>query len=189
VEYAAGGQARVAADAGRVGRELERPPLRAVRGWCPQQVGQTVGVDDLLIRPFEEADRVALVELWEHCSLTRPWNDPHRDIDRKLALGDRLLLVAVRSADLVGSVMAGYDGHRGWVNYLAVDPGQRRRGVATALIDAAVERLGELGCPKVNLQIRRANADAVRFYASLGFVEDDVISMGKRLVDDTVEPS
>jgi ribosomal protein S18 acetylase RimI-like enzyme len=141
-------------------------------------------VDDFLIRPFEAAHRPGLVLLWTRCSLVRPWNDPDRDIDRKLAVADGLLLVAHRGPELVGSVMAGYDGHRGWINYLAVDPAERRGGVATALMHGAEERLRGLGCAKINLQIRRANADAVSFYESIGFVEDDVISLGKRLVRD-----
>ena len=141
-------------------------------------------VDGVSIRVFEERDRMALVELWTRCELTRSWNDPDRDIDRKLAVGDELLLVATQDRELVGSVMAGYDGHRGWVNYLAVEPGKRRAGVGRLLMAAAEERLAALGCPKINLQIRES-ADAVAFYAAVGFAEDDVLSMGKRLVDDT----
>ncbi|MGI9643744.1 MAG: GNAT family acetyltransferase [Ilumatobacteraceae bacterium] len=136
------------------------------------------------IRVFEERDRHALVELWVRCGLIRPWNDPDRDIDRKLAVADDLLLVAEREGVLVGSVMAGYDGHRGWINYVAVDPAEGRAGVGRLLMAVAEERLAALGCAKINLQIRRENVDAVAFYAALGFVEDDVISMGKRLVDD-----
>jgi len=138
----------------------------------------------LEVRPFVEADRPELVELWRRCDLVRPWNDPDRDIDRKVALADGLLLVGLRSRVLVASVMAGYDGHRGWLNYLAVDPGERGGGVGRLLVGEAERRLSALGCPKLNLQIRRSNLDAVGFYTSLGYVEDDVISMGKRLIHD-----
>jgi ribosomal protein S18 acetylase RimI-like enzyme len=156
------------------------------------------------IRPFEERDRAGLVDLWRRCGLTRPWNDPDLDIDRKLDAGGDLLLVAhdpaARVGDelvgdelvgdvsigdvLVGSVMVGYDGHRGWINYLAVDPSRRRRGIGERLMAVAEQRLLAVGCPKINLQIRRTNLGAVEFYRSLGFVEDEVTSMGKRLIDD-----
>jgi ribosomal protein S18 acetylase RimI-like enzyme len=140
------------------------------------------------IRPFAERDRTALIDLWRRCGLTRPWNDPDRDIDRKLAVGDDLLLVACEESEpvgpVVGTVMVGYDGHRGWINYLAVEPSRQRRGIGEQLMAAAERRLRALGCPKINLQIRRTNVGAVDFYRSLGFVEDEVTSMGKRLVDD-----
>ena len=85
---------------------------------------------------------------------------------------------------IVGTVMAGYDGHRGWINYLAVDEEQRRRGIGRALMAAAEEELVALGCPKVNLQIRTGNAEALAFYERLGFGRDDVVSVGKRLERD-----
>jgi ribosomal protein S18 acetylase RimI-like enzyme len=138
----------------------------------------------LEIRPFVEADRMALVDLWRRCDLVRPWNDPDSDIDRKLALGDELLLVARRDGTIVGGVMVGYDGHRGWLNYLAVDQDEQRSGLGRRLVREAERRLLSLGCPKINLQIRRTNLDAVAFYESLGYVEDDAISMGKRLIHD-----
>lgn len=136
------------------------------------------------VRRFIEADRAELVELWRRCDLVRPWNDPDRDIDRKVALDDGLLLVGSRSNVVVAAVMAGYDGHRGWLNYLAVDPGERGGGVGRLLVGEAERRLVGLGCPKLNLQIRRSNLDAIGFYAALGYVEDDVISLGKRLIYD-----
>lgn len=143
------------------------------------------GTDRPDIRPFEERDRASLIDLWRRCGLTRPWNDPARDIDRKLALGDDLLLVACDETGLFASVMVGYDGHRGWINYLAVDPSRQRTGIGERLMVVAEARLRAVGCPKINLQIRRTNLGAVEFYRSIGFVEDDVTSMGKRLIDDT----
>ncbi len=139
---------------------------------------------DLEVRSFVESDRAALVGLWQRCGLARPWNDPDLDIDRKLAVDDGLLLVALIGDRVVAAVMAGYDGHRGWVNYLAVDPDSQGGGVGRQLIDEVERRLRALGCPKINLQIRRTNLGAVAFYESLGFVEDDAISMGKRLIHD-----
>lgn len=143
----------------------------------------------LTVRPFTEQDRPIVVALWERCDLTRPWNDPGLDIDRKLAAGPAGFLIgtvtsAVGSPEIVASVMVGYDGHRGWINYLAVDPGRRRRGIGERLMAVAEQRLLAVGCPKINLQIRRTNLGAVEFYRSLGFVEDEVTSMGKRLIDD-----
>ena len=74
------------------------------------------------IRPFREADEAQVVALWQACGLTRPWNDPHRDIARKLAVQRELFLVGEEGGRIVASVMAGYEGHRGWVNYLAWTP-------------------------------------------------------------------
>lgn len=138
----------------------------------------------LNVRPFLEADREGVIELWERCGLTRAWNDPAVDIDRKLARDGELLLVGCVGDEIVASVMAGYDGHRGWVNYLAVDPGAQGAGHGRAIMQAAEDRLLALGCPKVNLQIRTSNLDAVRFYESIGYTMDDVVSMGRRLIDD-----
>jgi ribosomal protein S18 acetylase RimI-like enzyme len=139
-----------------------------------------------VIRPFEPTDRAALIALWQECGLVVPWNDPDRDIDRKLAVDRAGLLVAIDDGhdQLVGSVMAGYDGHRGWVNYLAVVPTHQRRGLGRSLMDAAEDHLLGRGCPKINLQIRSTNPDVVVFYESLGFTHDPMLSMGKRLIVD-----
>jgi ribosomal protein S18 acetylase RimI-like enzyme len=138
----------------------------------------------VLIRAFKEEDEARVIELWTLAGLVRPWNDPKKDIARKLKLQRELFLVAELEGSLVGVVMAGYDGHRGWVNYLAVDIGQRRRGIGTALMRDAERRLKLFGCPKLNLQIRRENTAVQSFYAALGFKEDEAVSMGKRLESD-----
>jgi ribosomal protein S18 acetylase RimI-like enzyme len=136
------------------------------------------------IRAFQEADADRVVKLWERCGLLRPWNDPRKDIARKLEVQRELFLVGEIDGRIVAVVMAGYEGHRGWVNYLAVEPEQQGKGLGRQMM-AAVERgLAELGCPKVQLQIRRGNLDVVRFYRALGYAEDEVISMGRRLVFD-----
>jgi ribosomal protein S18 acetylase RimI-like enzyme len=143
------------------------------------------------IRAFEDADEEAVVDLWHRCGLTRPWNDPHRDIARKRSVQRELFLVGVEAGAIVASAMAGYDGHRGWVNYLAVDPARRRQGLARALMAEVEARLAALGCPKINLQIRKENVEARGFYERLGFAEDPSVSYGKRLVRDgesTSEP-
>lgn len=139
---------------------------------------------DIGIRPFRRDDRDALVELWRRCGLTRPWNDPNLDIDRKLAVDPDGLLVAEADGQVVGSVMAGYDGHRGWVNYLAVDPSQRGVRLGARLMDAAETLLRARGCPKLNLQVRTSNTSAFAFYEAIGYERDEVVSFGRRLVDD-----
>jgi ribosomal protein S18 acetylase RimI-like enzyme len=136
------------------------------------------------IRGFLREDSEQVVSLWERCGLTRPWNDPRRDIERRLKVQSELFLVGDIDGRVVGSAMAGFDGHRGWVNYLAVDPDLRRRGPGPAPRAPATAGLKRLGCPKVNVQIRRDNAAAMEFYRRLGFGEDDVVSMGKRLEPD-----
>jgi ribosomal protein S18 acetylase RimI-like enzyme len=133
------------------------------------------------IRPYQERDRDSLVALWASCDLTRAWNDPGRDIDRKLANDAQNLLVIERAGDIIGSVMVGYDGHRGWINYLAVHPSHQRQGFARQLTVEAERRLREVGCAKVNLQVRSSNARAHDFFSRIGYVPDAVVSLGKRL--------
>ena len=136
------------------------------------------------IRPFLEADEAAVIALWEACGLTRSWNDPRKDVARKLAVQREWFLLGEEDGRVVASVMAGYDGHRGWVNYLAVAPGARLRGHARALM-AEVERLlAAAGCPKINLQVRTSNAAVIDFYRALGYAQDDVVSFGRRLIAD-----
>ncbi len=141
-----------------------------------------------MLRSYRPGDHEALVSLWSICELTRPWNNPHRDIDRKLARdGDNLLLLE-EGGQLIASVMVGYEGHRGWVNYLAVHPDHRRQGLGRLLMDVAERRLRDLGCAKVNLQVRASNETATEFYRQIGYTVDDVVSLGKRLDDDLAGP-
>jgi ribosomal protein S18 acetylase RimI-like enzyme len=111
----------------------------------------------------------------------RPQNDPIKDILRKLEVRPDLFLVGLLERKIIGTVMAGYEGHRGWINYLAVLPEHRRRGYAAALMQEAERLLREAGCPKINLQVRAANVAVIDFYRKIGFAVDDVVSMGKRL--------
>jgi ribosomal protein S18 acetylase RimI-like enzyme len=138
----------------------------------------------LLIRPFKEGDEEALVSLWNMCKLTVPWNNPYKDIARKLKVQAELFLVGYLEDKLIASVMAGYDGHRGWINYFAVHPDFQARGYGKQLMDNVENRLRELGCPKINLQIREGNDKVLSYYQKLGFVEEKRINMGKRLEDD-----
>ena len=142
------------------------------------------------IRIFQLTDEAAVVALWRECGLTRPWNDPHADIARKLAEQPDLFLVGTVGAELVATAMAGFDGHRGWVYYLAVSPGHRKQSYGRALMQEAERLLMERGCPKLNLLVRSSNVEAIEFYGKLGYVQDDVIGLGKRLIhDQTPKPS
>ncbi len=141
----------------------------------------------MIIRPFVPADTDAVIALWQRCGLVRPWNDPRKDIARKLQVQPDLFLVGVREGRVVAAVMAGYDGHRGWINYLAVEPALQRGGLGQAMMAEAERGLRALGCAKVNLQVWRGNLAVMAFYSRLGYAEDDVISMGKRLEVDRAE--
>jgi ribosomal protein S18 acetylase RimI-like enzyme len=136
------------------------------------------------IRPFQPQDEEAVVSPWQRCDLVRPWNDPHKDIRRKLGVRPDLFLVGVLDGRVIACVMAGYEGHRGWLNYLAVDPGHQRHGLARAIVTEAERRLREAGCPKINLQIRTSNHGVIEFYRRLGYSTDKVVSMGRRLEHD-----
>ncbi|RYY87572.1 MAG: GNAT family acetyltransferase [Comamonadaceae bacterium] len=136
------------------------------------------------IRQFDEADTGAVVALWQRCGLTRPWNDPHKDIARKLGVQRELFLVGERDGVLVATVMAGYEGHRGWVNYLAVDAAHRGAGFGRRLMARVEADLLARGCPKLSLLVRSTNADVLAFYRSLGYAQDDAIPLGKRLIAD-----
>lgn len=138
----------------------------------------------LTIRPFQAGDEAAVIDLWRDCGLLRSSNDPRQDIQRKLAIQPELLLVGMLDERIVASVMAGYEGHRGWLNYLAVAPGHRQSGFGRAMVAEAEHRLRQLGCPKINLQVRHTNAPAMEFYRRIGFEVDEVASMGKRLSED-----
>lgn len=137
------------------------------------------------IRDFDLQDKLGLVELWDRCGLTRSWNDPDRDIERKLESRNGWLLVGILDDRVVAAVMIGFDGHRGWVNYLAVDPDCQRAGFGRAMMQEAEQRLLAANCPKINLQIRQGNREAVAFYESIGYSADLVVSMGKRLIPDS----
>lgn len=137
------------------------------------------------IRAFVPSDTESVVALWEACGLVRPWNDPRRDIERKATVQSELFLVA-EDADrrVVAAGMAGFDGHRGWVNYLAVLPELQGSGLGRTLMAEFEQRLAAMGCPKVNLQVRAGNEQVIGFYESLGYSPDQTVSLGKRLIPD-----
>lgn len=122
--------------------------------------------------------------LWTACGLVVPWNDPYKDIDRKLKVDRDLFLVGERAEGVVASVMGGYEGHRGWINYLAVMPSHQRRGIGRQMIEHLERLLEAKGCPKINLQVRETNEDVIAYYESLGYRKDRSITLGKRLEHD-----
>ena len=136
------------------------------------------------IRTFHPDDTEAVIALWHDAGLLRPWNDPRRDILRKGTVQPELFLVAVEAAQIVGAGMAGFDGHRGTVNYLAVAARLRGTGLGRRLMAEFEARLEALGCPKVNLLVRGDNTAVLEFYRGLGYVVDDAVSLGKRLIAD-----
>jgi ribosomal protein S18 acetylase RimI-like enzyme len=138
----------------------------------------------MLIRPYLSADENAVIGLWYRCDLLRSWNNPKQDIDRNVKVNPELFLVGVVDGKVVATAMGGYDGHRGWVYYLAVDPVYQRRGFGRLIMEAIEGKLLVIGCPKINLQIRTNNIDVVTFYESIGYSTEERISMGKRLVED-----
>jgi len=141
---------------------------------------------DVHLRTFDDADTDGVLALWreafpEYNRADKPHREPRRSIANKVAMQDGLFFVAVRDRKVVGTVMAGYDGHRGWVYSLAVATALRRRGVASALLRHAEAALTERGCLKLNLQVLTQSREALAFYAAHGYAADDVVSMGKRL--------
>src|ERR1700741_539778 len=114
----------------------------------------TGNVSEPLVRTYSVEDQRAVIDLWDRCGLLRPWNEPVKDIGRKLTVNSDWLLVAVIRNQVVGSVMIGYEGHRGWINYLAVDPSLRRLGIGRRLMEQAEEILRKAARPKINLQVR-----------------------------------
>jgi ribosomal protein S18 acetylase RimI-like enzyme len=141
-------------------------------------------MNDLVIRPYQTQDEAVVLELWLQCNLVVPQNNPGRDIKRKLQVNPECFLVGVVDGKLVATCMAGYEGHRGWINYLAVSPQYRRQGIGRRIMEEAEERLRSAGCPKINLQVRETNQEVIQFYARIGYTKDPVVSMGKRLEHD-----
>ena len=145
------------------------------------------GVGAFAIRAFSPADAEAVVALWHECGLVRAWNDPYKDIARKLSEQPELFLVIGAGGEkgvVVASAMVGFDGHRGWVYYLAVAPGMQRQSLGRALMARAEQLLIERGCPKLMLMVRSSNAAVIDFYRELGYGEETVVVMGKRLIPD-----
>jgi ribosomal protein S18 acetylase RimI-like enzyme len=135
----------------------------------------------MTIRSYQAAEEAQVIDLWHRCGLVVPWNDPERDIALKIEVQPELFLVGILDGRVVATVMAGYDGHRGWINYLGVAPECQRQGLGRQIMAAAETALDQRGCPKINLQVRSSNEAVIAFYQRLGFAIEDRVSMGKRL--------
>lgn len=136
------------------------------------------------IRLFERRDTQTVIDLWQRCGLVVPWNDPRRDIERKLADSPELFFVGEMDTRLVTVCMAGYDGHRGWIYYLGVDPDCRRQGLAARIVYHAESVLKARGCPKIDLMVRDTNQAVIEFYQRIGYKKDPVCVLSKRLISD-----
>lgn len=136
------------------------------------------------IREFHPGDERDIIALLKACDLVIPWTNPHQDIARELKVDPDLFLVGLEEETIVASVMGGYEGHRGWINYLAVHPDHRGKGFAESIMSQVEERIKSKGCPKICLQVRASNHEVIKFYESIGYRNDHIIGLGKRLVAD-----
>ena len=137
------------------------------------------------IRPFKIDDQEEVIALWKLCRLTRPWNNPVKDIERKLDIQSDMFLVMEVDKHIIGSVMAAYDGHRGMINYLAVNPLYQKKGFGKIIMSYVEQKLLEKGCPKINLLVRADNLTVKEFYKNIDYIEqEDVKVFGKRLISD-----
>jgi ribosomal protein S18 acetylase RimI-like enzyme len=137
------------------------------------------------LRPYDPRDEPSVIALWNECGITRPWNDPVKDIARKLTVQPELFLVGESDGQLVATAMFGFDGTRGWVHYLAVAPGRQGESLGRAIMTEGERLLTAMGCPKLNLQVRSGNERVIGFYRALGYAPDDTVSLGKRLISDS----
>jgi ribosomal protein S18 acetylase RimI-like enzyme len=136
------------------------------------------------IRRFQKKDEQAVIRLWVDCELVVPWNNPELDIRRKVEFQPELFFVGELDGRIVASVMAGYEGHRGWINYLAVLPEYRRKGLGEKMMRHAEHVLRDWGAPKINLQIRETNREVIQFYEAIGYKAEPIVNMGFRLSED-----
>ncbi|MGD2251002.1 MAG: GNAT family acetyltransferase [Candidatus Methanofastidiosia archaeon] len=135
----------------------------------------------LIIRQYSSEDEIDVITLWHACGLVVPHNTPKTDIEKKIEFQPQWFLVGIINKKVVATCMAGYDGHRGWINYLGVLPEYQRKGYGRKIMEKAEQLLKKTGCQKINLQIRKTNLPVITFYESLGYSHDEVVSMGKRL--------
>ena len=132
------------------------------------------------IRPYQPADEAAVIALWKECGLLR-WSDPKKDIARKMKVNPEWFLVGEFDGKVMATCMVGYEGHRAWINLLGVAEAYRGGGHAKALMAEAERLMREVGCAKINLQVLTTNLAVLEFYKRLGFVQDPLVNLGKRL--------
>ena len=135
-------------------------------------------------RKFRKSDSKEVIKLWEKCKLIVPWNDPLKDINRKLSIKDNLFIIGEINKNIIASAMAGYDGHRGYIYYLAVLPEYQKKGIGSSLLSIVEKKLLHLGCPKINLFVRNTNIRVKTFYRINNYEFQDSQIYGKRLIKD-----
>lgn len=126
-------------------------------------------------------ETMSIVALWEKTGLTRPWNDPTQDIQRALSAKSSTIFIAKNDHKIIGTAMAGYEGHRGWIYYLAVDPDYQKQGLGKKLYNTAEQWLKNQGAPKIQILIRADNQKVISFYEGLGFEKSSSLLMGKKI--------
>ena len=162
------------------------PLSRLGRPYASLQSAPYTGVNTLMkIRVYNEIDQDDVISLWDECGLVVPQNDPAKDIERKLKVDPDLFLVGTNEHGIVATVMGGYEGHRGWINYLAVKPSEQRKGYGQAIMQEVEVLINNKGCPKINLQVRTTNEQVIEFYTAIGYGNDNVVGLGKRLEHDS----
>jgi ribosomal protein S18 acetylase RimI-like enzyme len=161
-----------------------RARLRVLQSGVSEQATEvsSEGENVLSIVTYHQSHFDSVRLLWhEAFPNDPPWNAAELAIPAKLKIQPDLFLVATVRSSVVGSIMAGYDGHRGWLYALAVLQSHQRQGIGTALVREAETRLSAMACTKINLQVRSSNVAVVRFYQSLGYEVEERVSMGKRI--------
>ncbi|MCF7833097.1 MAG: GNAT family acetyltransferase [Candidatus Marinimicrobia bacterium] len=136
------------------------------------------------IRIYQSKDEQQVIDLWIECGLTVPWNDAKKDIQRKVNDSPDMFFVGEIEGEIVASCMAGYDGHRGWIYFLAVKPTYQKRGFAKSILQYSEEALLKIGCPKIELMVRNTNEKVISFYEKVGYINDPIVVLGKRLIND-----
>ena len=135
-------------------------------------------------RKFRKTDTETVIKLWKKCKLIVQWNDPFKDINRKLSIKDNLFIIGEMNKNIIASAMAGYDGHRGYIYYLAVLPEYQKKGIGSSLLSIVEKKLLQLGCPKINLFVRNTNIRVKAFYKMNDYEIQDSQIYGKRLIED-----
>jgi len=141
-------------------------------------------MENFIIRTYKESDEEQVIKLWKICNLIVPWNNPRTDIQRKLSENPELFFVGTIENRLIATCIAGFDGHRGWVYYVAVHPDYQQNGIATKIMEHAEIKLREIGCPKIQLMVRESNLGVIEFYKKIGYKIDPLVTMGKTLIVD-----
>jgi len=141
-------------------------------------------MNKLILRAYQSSDERKVIQLWQQCGLIVPWNNPQEDIKRKMADSPDMFIIGEIDDALVSTCMYGYDGHRGWVYYLAVKPELQRKRMASEMMKYVEDKLKSLGCPKINLMVRETNTSVKTFYYSIGYNDDPVVVLSRRLDKD-----